>query len=223
MNTRVWIALLLAGWLAAPAAAEGLTLYVAANGSDRWSGRLAAPNKAKTDGPFATLARARDAVRAAKAAGPVTVLLRGGVYALAEPLAFTAADSGTPEAPVTYAAYPGEKPVLSGGRAVQGLKAGPDGLWRASIPAGWRFEQLYVNGVRATRARTPNVGYHYALGSVGSVMDPATGKAEAFDDRAFLARPGDLAPLVDLTPAEFGQVVERLPLLGDLPAPPHRY
>ena len=43
------------------AAAE---LYVATDGKDAWSGRLATPNARQTDGPLATLARARDAVRA---------------------------------------------------------------------------------------------------------------------------------------------------------------
>ncbi len=40
--------------------------FVAANGSDQWSGQLALPNRAGTDGPFATLVRARDAIRELK-------------------------------------------------------------------------------------------------------------------------------------------------------------
>ena len=42
------------------AAAE---LYLTTNGKDAWSGALPDPNNTKTDGPFATLAGARDAVR----------------------------------------------------------------------------------------------------------------------------------------------------------------
>ncbi|MDH7571910.1 MAG: hypothetical protein QHJ73_20205, partial [Armatimonadota bacterium] len=41
--------------------------YVSPQGRDTWSGRLAAPNPGRADGPFATFERARDAVRAAKA------------------------------------------------------------------------------------------------------------------------------------------------------------
>lgn len=37
---------------------------VSPKGDDRWSGRLAHPNKNGTDGPFATLDKARQAVRA---------------------------------------------------------------------------------------------------------------------------------------------------------------
>ena len=75
-------ALLCAYALAATAAPGLLTLYVAPNGNDAWSGRLAAPDAAGTDGPFATLTAARDAIRHLKTAttfnAPVKVLLRGG-------------------------------------------------------------------------------------------------------------------------------------------------
>ena len=41
---------------------KSLTFFVSPRDNDAWSGRLAAPSA--KDGPFATLARARDAVRA---------------------------------------------------------------------------------------------------------------------------------------------------------------
>ena len=66
--------------------------FVATNGNDAWSGRLAAPNAARTDGPFATLTRARDAARGRRGG---TVLVRGGTYRLSEPFVLTPADSGT--------------------------------------------------------------------------------------------------------------------------------
>jgi hypothetical protein len=95
-------------------AAAGASFYVSTAGRDDWSGRLAEPNPARTDGPFATLAKARDAAGqvGSQAAGPVVVYVRGGLYTLKEPLVFTPRDSGTPQAPVVYAAYPGEVPVL---------------------------------------------------------------------------------------------------------------
>ena len=51
--------------------AGGTVFYVATNGNDAWSGRLPAPNDAKTDGPFATITKARDAIRQLKATAPV--------------------------------------------------------------------------------------------------------------------------------------------------------
>ena len=74
-----------AAWAQTPQVekAAGATLFVASGGNDAWSGTLAAPNAAGSDGPFASLDRARDAIRQMKTAGPlprggVTVWLRGG-------------------------------------------------------------------------------------------------------------------------------------------------
>ena len=47
----------------APDGASG-TFYVHPKGNDAWSGKLAVPTADRTDGPKASLAGARDAVRA---------------------------------------------------------------------------------------------------------------------------------------------------------------
>lgn len=143
------------------------TFFVATNGNDGWSGRLSQPNADKSDGPFATLTRARDAVRAMKADGlltePVTVMMRGGTYYLPETLVFGPQDSGTAECPVAYVAYPGEQPVLSGGRVIKTT-------WRpyeGKIVVGtiddvkrgkWYFRQLVLDGKRQDRSRLPREG-----------------------------------------------------------------
>ena len=60
------------------------TFYVAPNGNDNWTGKQANPNETKIDGPFATLERARNAIRELKDQQgatlnqPVTVLIKGG-------------------------------------------------------------------------------------------------------------------------------------------------
>jgi len=96
--------------------------FVATDGNDKWSGTLASPNADGNDGPFATLTRARDAIRQLKYAEglqqPVEVQVRGGTYYLAEPLRLSGGDAGTAQFPITYTAYPGEKPILSGGRRI---------------------------------------------------------------------------------------------------------
>ena len=73
-------------------------LYVSPAGNDAWSGRLPDANAEATDGPLATIARARDVVREWKLSGrlsrPVTVWLRGGRYAISAPLVFGPEDSG---------------------------------------------------------------------------------------------------------------------------------
>ena len=129
--------------------------YVSTAGSDAWKGRLEAPNGAGTDGPFATLLRARDAVREFKASFPdrdVRVLLRGGTYCVEQTVVFGLQDGGTGEQAVTYAAYPGEKPVLSGGVPVTGWRkvettlpglpeAAQGKIWAADVAHARRLRQ----------------------------------------------------------------------------------
>ena len=83
---------------------------------------LAAPNAQKSDGPFATLERARDAVRELKKqkATDIVVLVREGTYQLTNTIVFGLEDSGVGDSTITYAAYPGETPVFSSGREIQG-------------------------------------------------------------------------------------------------------
>ena len=115
------------------------------------------------DKPFDTLGRAQQAVRrkiAAGLSGDVTVVVAGGVYELAEPLVFGPADSGTRQHAITYAAADNERAVVSGGRRITGWKRAKGELWTADVAevkAGrWHFRQLFVDGRRARRARTPN-------------------------------------------------------------------
>ena len=162
------------------------SFYVSPQGSDSNSGSFSSP--------FATVDRARQAVRAVNASmsGDINVYLRGGTYALAQPLSFAAADSGTNGHTVFYQAYPGETPILSGGRAITGwtLWDSAKNIWRAPA-SGLQTRQLYVNGVRAVRARSTgglppgttktSSGYTYSggfaqWGNVGDVELVFTGQ-----------------------------------------------
>ncbi|NOZ21359.1 MAG: hypothetical protein GXP25_09755 [Planctomycetes bacterium] len=135
--------------------------YVATNGSDSWSGKLPAPNAGKTDGPFATLARARDAVRKiTPKTKDIIVMVRGGTYYLPEALTFGPKDSGNENGTISYVACPGEEVVLSGGRPITDWKPVGNGLYAATLPdvkAGhWYFRQLRVGDRRQHQARHPN-------------------------------------------------------------------
>ena len=173
------------GWRAARGGAlpDGLNLYVSLEGNDRWSGTLAKPNRSGTDGPFATIQGARDAIRsmtsAARQAQPITVYMREGTYRIGQPVEFTSADSGTPNAPITYAAYPDERPVISGGRRVSGWREterNGRSVWRADLPdvksGSWWFRELFVNGERRPRTRLPESGVCQFTDIVDTVEKP---------------------------------------------------
>ena len=137
---------------------EAQNLYVAADGDDAHPGTEAEP--------FATLQCAQQAVRrkiTEGLTGDVSVTIRGGVYRIDRALLFDLADSGTDQYSVTYAAYPGDKPVISGGRAITGWQVHDDGTWSVTLPdlasGRWRFRELVVDGRRAQRARYPVAGY----------------------------------------------------------------
>ncbi|MBL7039828.1 MAG: hypothetical protein ISR77_14420, partial [Pirellulaceae bacterium] len=138
--------------------------YVSAIGKDNWSGRLSVQNAEETDGPFATLTRARNAIRELKSEkrskGPVTVMVLGGTYYLTEPFVLDSQDTGTDQEPITYTAYPGQKPILSGGRKIVGWEPYQGNILRCHLPetkeGRWSFRQLFFNGERQIRARWPN-------------------------------------------------------------------
>ncbi|GAB6166725.1 right-handed parallel beta-helix repeat-containing protein [Thermostilla marina] len=122
MNTTVCrIASIAAVWLVALAIAHAseptADLYVSPAGNDAWSGTLPLPNATKTDGPFATLGRAKSAVQKLRShkSGNIVVLIREGVYRVERTIVFGVDDGGAPGQTITYAAYPGESPILSGG------------------------------------------------------------------------------------------------------------
>ncbi len=115
-------------------------IYVSPTGNDT--------NAGTRDHPIRTLEQARDLVRRMN---HKTVYLAGGTYRLSSPLTLTPQDSG-----VTYAALPGQKPVIGGGIAVTGWKCidANRNLWSSPAPPELKnTRQLYVNGVRAQRAR----------------------------------------------------------------------
>ena len=109
-----------------PTPQPGLTLYVSTTGDDRWSGRLVEPQAGGYDGPFATLDRARDAIRELKKAaglpaGGVAVYVRAGTYERSAPFQLMEVDSGTAAQPVVYRAYRNETVRITGGRQVSGF------------------------------------------------------------------------------------------------------
>ena len=172
--------------------------FVSPDGNDNWTGRLAHPGT--NDGPFATITRARDAVRGLLKTGKhtngVRVLLRGGVYYLDQTLEFGPEDSGTEQAPVVYAAAPDENVAVSEGRRlVDGRWGEANGhkVWVIDIPEvrhnRWRFRQLFVNGERRPRTRLPKQG-EYRIESLPGY----SGDFLRSPTKRFVYAPGHIVP-----------------------------
>jgi len=128
------LAAVCAGWLlcatVAPAVAA-VDFHVAPAGSDTADGSKAHP--------FATLERARDAVRASKER-PATVWIAPGDYSFAKPFELTAVDSGNAAQPIVYRGEEGRAPRLLGGRklAASDFKPVTDPATLARIPESLR-------------------------------------------------------------------------------------
>lgn len=145
----LWIGIILT--LGSVCRLGAIDLYVAPNGSDAGAGSIGSP--------FATLGRARDAMRALRnPAGPSsgggTIWLRGGDYNLTSTVVFDHRDSGTPENPIVLASYIGEEARISGGPKL-------DPSWFALVdsasPAWFRLDPAAKGKICSTNLRAHGV------------------------------------------------------------------
>lgn len=202
-------------------------LFVSTAGNDAWSGRLPAPTADRSDGPFAGIGQARDAIaglkRAGRLTGAMTVWIRGGRYPVREPILFGPDDS----APVTYAAYPGETPILDGGRKIENWRVermGDMTVWVTELPRsaageGGYFRSLFVGGERRPRARLPVDGFFRIADVPGGALK-GTGLFDGSD--RFKAAPGDMRAWRNLTDVDVVVphywIAERMPVASWDPA-----
>ncbi|MDX2225712.1 MAG: right-handed parallel beta-helix repeat-containing protein [Verrucomicrobiae bacterium] len=144
--------------------------YLSPHGNDLSDGLSPDPLTDTANGPWKSMAHAMRMIRQWRKnhPGSVRLELRGGIHFLEETLVLDAEDSGTEQAPLTFAAYPGETPVLSGGCRLTGWEVsetahGP--LWTLDLgrvrPEPWTFTQLFVEGVRQWRAMLPKKGWYH--------------------------------------------------------------
>jgi hypothetical protein len=128
-------------------------IYVSTSGDDS--------NPGTKDKPLKTIAAAQTAARAHANHGkaPLTVAVLPGTYYVGKTVVFTAADSGTKDAPVTFRGF--GTPTLSGGVSLSlTWSAYKNNIMQATVPAnvssGLSFDVLFLNGQRQVMARYPN-------------------------------------------------------------------
>ena len=151
-----WLGVLSCLFSVASAQAQFATYYVSPGGND-------VSGDGSIGNPWQTIAQARDYIYTSGASfyqnDDIIVYLRGGRYPLTNTLAFGTVHSGGNGRYIVYKSYPGESATLSGGKPVTGwtqVSGKPYWVANVSTNAGFAgyFRQLYVNGVRAERARS---------------------------------------------------------------------
>ncbi|GAA4802035.1 PDZ domain-containing protein [Olivibacter ginsenosidimutans] len=126
--------------------------YVAIDGSDQ--------NEGTKDSPYASPLKAKEAViqlRKTGYKGAVEIIITAGTYYLTQPLTFTAEESGSTQHPYTIRAARGEQVIFSAARALRlSWQKYKGDLWKANVPIGTSFKQLFADGQKLICARYPN-------------------------------------------------------------------
>jgi hypothetical protein len=192
MNKALQFVIVIAA-LAAGRQTTAAELYIAPNGNDAHPGTK--------EQPFATLARARDAIRAARQTGmmtgePLTVTLRAGTYRRTETFALTAEDSGTAEHPVVWQAAPGESVRLLGGLPVTNWAPVSDAATLERLDSSARGKVLQANlkeqGVTDFGEMGPDAGQRSDLFCQGRYMPLARYPNEGWLRIAGVPQEGEL-------------------------------
>ncbi len=199
MRLLAFILTTVAFLLSAEFSVDAAQWYVAPDGNDQAAGTA--------DAPFASLSRARDAIRAAQQAGqlegPVTVWIADGTYLLDKPFVLTPQDSGTADAPIVYRAKEGAVPIFSGGTPIEGWTR-QEGTWKATLPEMLRDplpQQLIVGETAARIASEPDEG----LFNLAGVEEKETGNNRA--TQTLRLKPEDYqATLGQIAPDELARV-----------------
>jgi hypothetical protein len=184
-----------AGLLLATTNSVMAAFFVAPDGSD--------VNPGTSNAPFATLGRARDAVRPLlpAMAGDITIHVAPGDYFVTNTIVFTELDSGQNGFSVLYQVdgVPGSARFI-GGEMVSGWAPYSNGISVATV-VGPVFHTLYENGHRARKARTPNLAYTNAFPMAQATYLRATGVNGSSTNLIYAA--GDLNPTTwDLSGAQ---------------------
>ncbi len=193
--------LALAALLLAPLAVlQAAEFHVATTGNDTNPGTEAKP--------FATLERARDAVREAlpRATGDIVVSIRAGAYRLEQTLLLTPQDSGRDGVAVVWRSADGiGKARVSGSTPLKGWQRHAGKIWKLRLPGAADFQTLYEDGVRLDKARFPNHRHDAALSSACGgyhVSESGNPKLDRGDRRSWLEYAAANAPSTNASLAQ---------------------
>jgi parallel beta-helix repeat protein len=181
--------------------------FVAPNGSEQ--------NPGTKIQPLASLNGARDLIRQLRSQGKlneeIRVIVSNGIYFMTEPLLLTDQDSGTETFPLIYRAEEGANPVFIGGIPIRNWEKVTDKVWKAKVQEvsrfGFYFEQLYVNGQRATRAKSPNQGFYFLKGVDETVVSKGNGRVPEVAVQKLKVFPETAADFAKFSKTDFDDAV----------------
>ncbi|MFO7826826.1 MAG: hypothetical protein R6V72_23030, partial [Cyclobacterium sp.] len=149
--------------------------------------------------PLKSMAGAQHYIRKLKTSGmfseDIRVIFHQGDYYLSSPVYFGIEDGGTAALSVTYQAAAGAKVNFIGAEMISGFEADENGMYQTQVK-GRKFEQLYVNGRRAVRARTPDQGKFFDVVDVEeTIFEGAEERVPTFAMQQVFVNPMDAKSL----------------------------
>ena len=144
------------------------TIYVSPNGNDA--------NNGSRGRPVASLETARNLARTIHTKvknRPVNISIASGEYFFSKPLVLLASEN---DENLIFSGDSTNKPVFYGGYRIGPFRRVSDSIWKADVPqvrkTGILFEQLYVNGRRAERAKFPDIGFYNPVSIQETIIKP---------------------------------------------------
>ena len=177
-------------------------IYLSPAGSDSNPGTI--------EKPLASLPAARDMARAIRAGNPkqpVEITALEGEYFMLRPLELDIRDTRTEISPLIFKAANGAKVTFRGGVEISGFEKVTDNLWRAFVPQvayyDSYFEQLYVNGNRATRAKSPDKGFYYVRKVEETIAEKGTGRMPQVALQKIIVDSADIKDMTGFTDQDY--------------------
>ncbi len=176
-------------------------IHVSPDGNDSGRGTIS--------DPFLSLERARDEIRELVRGmnkGVVHVILHDGIFEITRPLTFSVEDAFPEDISVVWKAAEGEKPVISGAMSGKVEDVSANGICIISSPECEILFDIWVNGIRATRARTPDTGFFRFVNVTEEVLLRGEGRAPEKATQTLVLPEEALMYLTDLSDVQLEKV-----------------
>jgi hypothetical protein len=144
MYKIIFFSILFGASLSVASCSDGVKLYVAPGGDDRYPGTETQPLKS-----LESAKQAVNTILKEKPGQKVTVYFKGGVYPMEQTVRFTAEDSGSEQAPIVYRAAEGEEPIFLGSKIINRWTVANDTDTETRLAASVRGK-VYVADLYAT-------------------------------------------------------------------------